>query len=312
MLGDPRESSRCSSTFDQRADASPTTASSRPVSRQDGDARVTISTAAPGVSSEAGRKLFQPFFTTRNRGGGSRTRHLRDIVRRYGGDIGLAPPQEGGTVACDASARVGDGAGGAAVVTRGKRILVVDDEEVIRDVLATLLEKEGYDVGVASTAGEALTMFEAEPYDVVLLDLMLPDRPGLELMREIRRNDPDAVVVIVDRVLVDRRRHRGHARRRVSLHSQALPETGSADHGSQGPEARRLTEGEPPAKEETPSATAWVASSASQRPCAVFDLVGGSRGPSKSTILVEGESGTGKSSSPARSTRTRRAWARRS
>ena len=82
-------------------------------------------------------------------------------------------------------------------MTRGKRILVVDDEEVIRDVLATLLEKEGYDVGVASTAGEALTLFEAEPYDVVLLDLMLPDRPGLDLLRDLRRHDPDAVVVIV-------------------------------------------------------------------------------------------------------------------
>jgi CheY-like chemotaxis protein len=49
-------------------------------------------------------------------------------------------------------------------VTRGRRILVVDDEEVIRDVLATLLEKDGYDVGVASTAGEAIALFEAEPF----------------------------------------------------------------------------------------------------------------------------------------------------
>jgi DNA-binding NtrC family response regulator len=82
-------------------------------------------------------------------------------------------------------------------VTRGLKILVVDDEEVIRDVLATLLEKEGYAVSVASTAGEALSLFEAEPSDVILLDLMLPDRSGLELMRDIRRQDPDAVVVIV-------------------------------------------------------------------------------------------------------------------
>ena len=71
-------------------------------------------------------------------------------------------------------------------MSRDVRILVVDDEEVIRDVLGTLLEREGYDVSVAPTAGEALALFEAEPYDLILLDLMLPDRPGLELMRDIR------------------------------------------------------------------------------------------------------------------------------
>ncbi|PYQ33950.1 MAG: hypothetical protein DMF55_10590, partial [Acidobacteria bacterium] len=99
----------------------------------------------------------------------------------------------------DAASRVGRPVGeeGEAFVSRDLRILVVDDEEVIRDVLATLLEKEGYEVAVASTAGEALTLFEAEPYDVVLLDLMLPDRSGLDLLRDVRRQDPDAVVVIV-------------------------------------------------------------------------------------------------------------------
>jgi len=82
-------------------------------------------------------------------------------------------------------------------LTRDVRILVVDDEEVIRDVLGTLLEREGYDVSVAPTAADALNLFESEPYDLVLLDLMLPDRPGLELMRDMRRQDPDAVIVIV-------------------------------------------------------------------------------------------------------------------
>ena len=82
-------------------------------------------------------------------------------------------------------------------MSRDVRILIVDDEEVIRDVLGTLLEREGYDVSVAPTAGDALALFESEPYDLILLDLMLPDRPGLELMRDIRRQDPDAVVVIV-------------------------------------------------------------------------------------------------------------------
>jgi DNA-binding response OmpR family regulator len=54
------------------------------------------------------------------------------------------------------------------------RVLVVDDEEVIRDVLGTLLTREGYEVSAAASAGEAISIFENDTYDVVLLDLMLP------------------------------------------------------------------------------------------------------------------------------------------
>ena len=77
------------------------------------------------------------------------------------------------------------------------RVLVVDDEEVIRDVLESVLEREGWKVATAENAREALDLFESDAFDVVLLDLMLPDRPGLEVLRDMRRRDPDAVVVIV-------------------------------------------------------------------------------------------------------------------
>src|SRR5262249_3230985 len=81
--------------------------------------------------------------------------------------------------------------------TNPLRLLVVDDEEGIRGVLTTLLEKESYPATPAAAAAGALAVFDAESFDVVLLDLMLPDRSGLEVLREIRRKDPDAVVVIV-------------------------------------------------------------------------------------------------------------------
>src|SRR4030095_5556975 len=77
------------------------------------------------------------------------------------------------------------------------RVLVVDDEEVIRDVLGTLLTREGYEVSAAASAAEAVAVFDSDPFDVVLLDLMLPDRPGLDVLRDVLRRDPDAVVVIV-------------------------------------------------------------------------------------------------------------------
>jgi two-component system response regulator PilR (NtrC family) len=76
-------------------------------------------------------------------------------------------------------------------------ILVVDDEEVIRDVLTSLLKREGHRVREASSAAAALAAAEDETFDVILLDLMLPDRPGMEVLREIKKRDPAAVVVVV-------------------------------------------------------------------------------------------------------------------
>ena len=65
-------------------------------------------------------------------------------------------------------------------------ILVVDDEEVLRDVLQTLLKRDGHQVKTASTGAAALSLFDEEPFDVVLLDLMLPDTSGYAVCKRIR------------------------------------------------------------------------------------------------------------------------------
>lgn len=69
------------------------------------------------------------------------------------------------------------------------RILIVDDEPAIVDSLRLLLETAGYAVASASTGGECVEAVTAHPSDLVLLDLMLPDRPGLAVLREIRKID---------------------------------------------------------------------------------------------------------------------------
>ncbi len=70
------------------------------LSQQNGHARVAISDRGAGVPAEAGEKLFQPFFTTKKSGGtGLGLAISRDIIRRYGGEMGLAPREGGGTVA---------------------------------------------------------------------------------------------------------------------------------------------------------------------------------------------------------------------
>src|SRR5271157_2421659 len=65
-------------------------------------------------------------------------------------------------------------------------ILVVDDETEIRSSLEEILREEGYGVAGAADAEEALTLLRDVPYDVVLLDIWLPGRDGLELLGEIR------------------------------------------------------------------------------------------------------------------------------
>jgi len=102
VLADPRELEQVLVNLLTNArDASPDDGViSAQVTRENGSARVTISDRGAGVSSEVGEKLFQPFFTTKKSGGmGLGLVISRDIVRRYGGDIGLAPREGGGTVA---------------------------------------------------------------------------------------------------------------------------------------------------------------------------------------------------------------------
>jgi two-component system phosphate regulon response regulator PhoB len=70
------------------------------------------------------------------------------------------------------------------------KVLVVDDEEDLLELLRFNLSKEGYQVSCAASGGEALKSVRADPPDVILLDLMLPDMDGLEVARRLR-SDPD-------------------------------------------------------------------------------------------------------------------------
>ena len=77
------------------------------------------------------------------------------------------------------------------------RILVIDDEEIIREALEALLVVEGYDVATAATAEQGLDALSGRQVDAVLLDLMLPDRNGLDVLDDIRRLDDELPVVMV-------------------------------------------------------------------------------------------------------------------
>ena len=77
------------------------------------------------------------------------------------------------------------------------RVLVIDDEADIRESLETLLTLEGYEVDLAQNGGEGLRALEKKSYDLVLLDLMMPDRSGMEVLREVRERDHETPIFLI-------------------------------------------------------------------------------------------------------------------
>ncbi len=79
----------------------------------------------------------------------------------------------------------------------GSTILVVEDDDTIRETVAEVLEKQGHEVSQAATGTEALAQARSRDFDLVLLDLRLPDMDGLDVMRVMRELDDQALVVIM-------------------------------------------------------------------------------------------------------------------
>ena len=77
------------------------------------------------------------------------------------------------------------------------RILVIDDEADIRESLETLLELEGYEVELAQNGTEGERKLESRAYDLVLLDLMMPDKSGMEVLRDLRERDRHTPVFMI-------------------------------------------------------------------------------------------------------------------
>src|SRR3954468_8695167 len=82
-------------------------------------------------------------------------------------------------------------------MARKGSVLVVDDEEIMRDVLETLLSADGYRVDLAKTGEEGLDAYTKRSYDVVLLDVSMPGIGGLRALEEFLKLDPEAVVVMI-------------------------------------------------------------------------------------------------------------------
>src|SRR5262250_105706 len=173
-------------------------------------------------------------------------------------------------------------------------ILVVDDESEIREGLELLLKTEGYQVASAETALSGLSRLEEKPFDLLLLDVSLPDRNGIELLKDIRRQDPHLPVVLIT------------AYGSIEM-ARAAFKSGAMDYitkpwsndellaqVAQAVEAHRLREENVQLKRALKQRFNFPnIVGKSDKMLALFDLIS-QVGPSRSTVLISGESGTGK------------------
>jgi DNA-binding NtrC family response regulator len=173
-------------------------------------------------------------------------------------------------------------------------ILVVDDESEIREGLELLLAGECYGVSSAGTAESGLAKLEERPFDLLLLDVSLPDRNGLDLLREIRRRDPHLSVVLITA-------YGSIDMARTAFKSGALDyitKPWSNDEllaqVAQAVESRRLREENVQLKRALKQRFNFPSIvGKSDKILSLLDLVA-QVAPSRSTILISGESGTGK------------------
>jgi DNA-binding NtrC family response regulator len=78
-----------------------------------------------------------------------------------------------------------------------ERILVVDDELFVRELLLEFLSSEGYEVSLADSGEKAVKLMQSEPADVVLVDLKMPGIDGIETLRQIKKTAPNALAIVM-------------------------------------------------------------------------------------------------------------------
>lgn len=179
-------------------------------------------------------------------------------------------------------------------MTGNGTIHVVDDEPIIHEVLTQLLTSEGYEVELSSSGEEALEKHSSTGFDLILLDLLMPGLDGLQVLKGIKRIDPQALIIIitayasVESAITAMKMGAFDYVQKPFKHDELLLTIKRAlDHKKLQEENIRL-------KEELKRKFGFdniIGKSKSMQN--VFDLIKATA-PTRSTILVQGESGTGK------------------
>jgi len=160
-----------------------------------------IRDSGEGMTEEVRRRVFDPLFTTKGpKSAGLGLSSAYGIVARHGGDIDVeSAPGLGATfiIRLPAGAGVPAAARERAAGTGQGRILVVDDEGEICQMLTRLLSGEGFQVSVALDGHTALGLCGEGPFDLVITDLGMPDMSGWELADALRTLSPSTPVLLV-------------------------------------------------------------------------------------------------------------------
>lgn len=171
--------------------------------------RITIADRGAGIPPEILSRIFDPYFSTRSEGDGLGLAICHSIVRRHNGTIAVeSSPGTGTTFFIYLPARPGgfvvqaNREGALAVERRPMRILVMDDDPMIREVLGAMLDLLGHQVLLAQDGDEAIKKYQQAQesgalIDLIIMDLVIPGgMGGKEAVREIHRLCPDARVIV--------------------------------------------------------------------------------------------------------------------
>src|SRR5487761_1093569 len=173
-------------------------------------------------------------------------------------------------------------------------ILVIDDEAEIREGLQALLASEGYAITEAETGEAGLARLGDQPFDLLLLDVSLPDRNGIELLREIHRRDPQLSIILITAygsIDMARAAFKNGAQDYITKpwsNDELLSQVALAIEGSRLREENVQLKRALKERYNFPNIVGK-----SHKMLAVLDLVT-QIAPSRSTVLISGESGTGK------------------
>jgi len=159
--------------------------------------RISFKDDGPGIKAEDLEKIFNPFFTTRKVGEGTGLglSICHGIITEHSGRLyAQSEPAKGATfivelpvVVEEKQAEAPEPVAEEAVKVATARILVVDDEPVVRDFVSRVLTDEGHEVETVGNAEDALKKIKSERYGLILLDMKLPGMRGDELDKRIQR-----------------------------------------------------------------------------------------------------------------------------
>ena len=164
---------------------------------------LSISDNGVGMSEETRLRIFEPFFTTRAPGGsGLGLAVTYGIITRHGGRVEVESAEgEGSTFNIRLPVSSGTGVKKQperkADAVQNARILLVDDDPEVGEVLDLMLKQLGHRVTAVNTGGAAVNTFEMGEFDLVITDLGMPDMPGSDVARAVKDIRPGTPVLLI-------------------------------------------------------------------------------------------------------------------